>query len=408
MANSTAQSEAATRNNGKLPSGWSYCRFEEFAQNVAERVDPLDTDVKVYIGLEHLDCESLKIRRWGSPDDVIGQKLKFAVGDLIFGRRRAYQRKLGLAETDGICSAHAMVIRAKVDVIDSEFLPFFIQSDVFMERALSISVGSLSPTINWKTLRHQEFPLPSRDEQRRIAKALWLSEDYTRKLEATCEAARIARNTCHRHFLRNGTGHSDFQTTPLGKIPSSWKVESLGECCEIANRLRKPINAATRAEMQGPYPYHGPTGVLDHLNEYRVEGEYVLLGEDGDHFLKYNDWNMTQFVSGRFNVNNHAHIIKGGDDVYTKWVFHYFKHRNIKPYLARQGAGRLKLKKATLEKIPLPVPPHDEQEIIIRLLDECDAAHMDAVHQLETQRLLHSALREALLTPDPERGAECV
>jgi restriction endonuclease S subunit len=103
---------------------------------------------------------------------VEATKLCFKKGDIIFARRRAYQRKLGVAEFDGICSAHAMVLRPRTDIVLPEFLPFFIQSDLFMNRAVEISVGSLSPTINWKTLAMQQFTLPSLEEQRRIAEFL--------------------------------------------------------------------------------------------------------------------------------------------------------------------------------------------------------------------------------------------
>jgi len=159
-----------------LKPGWKTFRFDEIAISVTDRVQPAETELEHYVGLEHLDPESLKIRRWGSPSDVIGQKLGFRKGDIIFGKRRAYQRKLAVADFDGICSAHAMVLRPETDVVLPEFLPFFMQSDLFMNRAMEISVGSLSPTINWRTLAQQEFPLPSLDEQRRIAELLWAAE----------------------------------------------------------------------------------------------------------------------------------------------------------------------------------------------------------------------------------------
>lgn len=141
-------------------SNWKTYRFDEIAKNISERVDPNNTDLKVYIGLEHIDSESLHIKRHGTPDDVNGTKLKFYKGDIIFGRRRAYQRKAGIATWDGFCSAHALVLRANPDVIDPELFPFFLHSDLFMNRAIDISVGSLSPTINWGTLKHQEFQIP--------------------------------------------------------------------------------------------------------------------------------------------------------------------------------------------------------------------------------------------------------
>ncbi len=160
-----------------LKPGWKLVKFGDIAQNVAVRVDPAKANTDIYVGLEHLDPSTLHLRQWGHPSDVTGQKLVFKKGDVIFGRRRAYQRKLAIAEFDGICSAHAMVVRAKPKVILPEFLPFFLQSDMFMERAIEISVGSLSPTINWKTLCIQEFPLPPLEEQKRIAEIFWAADE---------------------------------------------------------------------------------------------------------------------------------------------------------------------------------------------------------------------------------------
>ena len=160
----------------ELKPGWKVWRFDQIAVNVNDRVEPGDTDLDHYVGLEHLDSESLTIRRWGSPDDVGATKLLFKKDDIILGRRRVYQRKLAVAGFDGICSAHAMVLRPRTEVVAPEFLPFFMQSDLFMNRAVEISVGSLSPTINWKTLARQEFALPPLAEQRRIAEVLWAVE----------------------------------------------------------------------------------------------------------------------------------------------------------------------------------------------------------------------------------------
>ncbi len=164
-------------------NGWIKHRFDEMAVVVNDRIDdPAKADVEYYVGLEHLDSESLAIRRWGAPSDVGATKLRFRAGDIIFGRRRVYQRKLAVADFDGICSAHAMVLRAKPAVALPEFLPFFMQSDLFMERAREISVGSLSPTINWKTLAKEEFALPPLGEQRRIAEVLGAAESVVESL----------------------------------------------------------------------------------------------------------------------------------------------------------------------------------------------------------------------------------
>jgi len=186
-----------------LRSGWRTVRFGDIAENVAVRVEPAEAQTDVYVGLEHLNPETLHLRKWGHPSDVTGQKLAFKKGDVIFGRRRAYQRKLAVAEFDGICSAHAMVVRARPEMILPEFLPFFLQSDMFMERAIEISVGSLSPTINWKTLRVQEFLLPPIEEQKRIAEILWAADETAEKYLATCQQVTNLKKTTIRQVARS-------------------------------------------------------------------------------------------------------------------------------------------------------------------------------------------------------------
>lgn len=143
-------------------------KFEKLALNISERVEPKQTDLEIYVGLEHLDSDDLVIRRKGKPEDVIGTKLKIFDGDIIFGKRRAYLRKVAVADFEGIVSAHSMVLRANEEHIEKDFLPYFMQSDEFMNRAVQISEGSLSPTIKWKTLAQQEFMLPKREKQAKL------------------------------------------------------------------------------------------------------------------------------------------------------------------------------------------------------------------------------------------------
>ncbi|WP_211243502.1 restriction endonuclease subunit S [Chitiniphilus eburneus] len=188
--------------NKNLKPGWKVWRFDQIAINVNVRIDnPSESGMEHYVGLEHLDADSLKIRRWGTPDDVEATKLMFKKGDIIFARRRAYQRKLGVAEFDGICSAHAMVLRAKPEVVLPEFLPFFMQSNLFMNRAVEISVGSLSPTINWKTMAAQEFALPSMDEQISLATAFSSIDELLHELDSAQRELAIAERSAIQSVL---------------------------------------------------------------------------------------------------------------------------------------------------------------------------------------------------------------
>lgn len=147
-------------------------KFGEIAKHISKRVEPSETTLEIYVGLEHLDPDSLKITRHGVPSDVAGQKLLVKKGQIIFGKRRAYQRKLAVADWDCICSAHAMVLEAIPGKILPGFLPFFMQSNQFMERAVEISEGSLSPTIKWKILEQQIFRIPNLEYQKTFIKIL--------------------------------------------------------------------------------------------------------------------------------------------------------------------------------------------------------------------------------------------
>lgn len=169
-------------------------RFDQIAINSTEKKKPVEEDRFTYLGLEHLDSGTLKVTRFGSEVAPIGEKLVMHKGDVLFGKRRAYQKKVAIAPFDGIFSAHGMVLRPKEDVIDKDFFPLFISSDYFLDAAIKISVGSLSPTINWRDLKKLEFELPDMDTQRKLAEVLWSINDtmeaYKRLISATDELVK--------------------------------------------------------------------------------------------------------------------------------------------------------------------------------------------------------------------------
>lgn len=188
-----------------------------------------------------------------------------------------------------------------------------------------------------------------------------------------------------------------YKESPLGWIPKKWTESCIEQSCEVHNNLRLPIASEIREKMQGPYPYYGPTGILDYINEFRVDGKYVLIGEDGDHFLKFADWPMTQLVSGRFNVNNHAHLLKGRLCM-TEWIDLWFKHRDITLWLTRQGAGRFKLNKASLLALKVGLPSRREQEAICSVVHSYEsrtATELESLAKLSNQK---AGLMDDLLT----------
>ncbi len=100
-------------------------------ENINTKVKPRPEDSKKYIGLEHLDSGNLHISRWGTEIELKGEKIQMDKGDLIFGKRNAYLRRASLSPFDGICSAHAMVLRPKEKL--TVVFPILMNSDYFMK-----------------------------------------------------------------------------------------------------------------------------------------------------------------------------------------------------------------------------------------------------------------------------------
>jgi len=208
----------------------------------------------------------------------------------------------------------------------------------------------------------------------------------------------LARGIDEHGDLRSEQTHH-FKDSPLGRIPVEWETKRLGDSSEVCNNLRKPIAALVRENMKGDYPYYGPTGILDYIDEYRVDGKFVLIGEDGDHFLKYRTQEMTLLVAGKYNVNNHAHILRGKANILTEWLHHFFLHRDITLHLTRQGAGRFKLNKASLLELPLIAPKDPtEQERILKVMNILRSNQVNSIENLRKLKSQKNALMQDILT----------
>ena len=190
----------------------------------------------------------------------------------------------------------------------------------------------------------------------------------------------------------------DLMQARIKEVPNGWSFFPIAKTFKIRNDLRKPISDEIRCTQQGTYPYYGPTKIQDYIDTYEQDGSFALIGEDGDHFLKYKSQSMTQLVDGKCTVNNHAHIIEGTKTASREWFYYYFMHRDIYSYLSRQGAGRYKLNKASLEKIYVLIPPSEEQNKIVQILSTWDQAILATEKLLENSQQQKKALMQQLLT----------
>jgi type I restriction enzyme, S subunit len=396
-------------------SYWTRARFGDMAVSVTDRVDvPSTAGVERYVGLEHLDSGSLRIARWGVPSDVDATKLRFASGDIIFGRRRAYQKKVAVADFDGICSAHALVLRANPRVALPEFLPLFMQSDVFFERAVSISVGSLSPTINWKDLARQQFDLPPIDEQRRIATLLWSVEAASRRGDYLLNSLkRLEAST--RHIAWNQLGKESMSSKrdrPSVEATTPWvPIREAGEV--LLGRQRSPKYQSGRFSR----PYLRVANVFDgylklddvlsmdfddsDFDRYRLRAGDILLNEGQSRELV----GRSAIYSGEIEgccFQNTLIRFRSSPQVMPEFAFAFFQHlfqTGTFSNIASQTTSVAHLGASRFGALRMPVPTLAVQRQVVQSVVGIKTAVSGVSDAIRSTHRLRDVLGLTLLTP---------
>ena len=187
-------------------------------------------------------------------------------------------------------------------------------------------------------------------------------------------------------------GHKD---SPLGVIPKEWEVKRLGEVCTFLDSQRIPIKDADRGKMQGEYPYYGASGIIDYVNDYIFDDDLILLGEDGANIL-LRSTPLAFLVSGKVWVNNHAHVLKTKQGFDRYYVCNYLEILSYDKY--NTGTAQPTLNREICEKIPILLPPKEEQNRISKLLVEWDTAIEKQSELIKKLKLRKRALMQQLLT----------
>ena len=179
-------------------------------------------------------------------------------------------------------------------------------------------------------------------------------------------------------------------------IPDGWSKNTIDECCEILDSQRVPINSEERAKRKGDYPYYGANGVQGYIDDYIFEGDSILLAEDGGNFDQYADRPIAQWVTGKFWVNNHAHILRAKDNATDKWIFYSLVHKNILKNI--NGGTRAKLNQSDLKEIEILLSPLPEQKKIASILTSVDEVIENTQKQIDKLQDLKKATMNELLT----------
>lgn len=254
-----------------LKPGWRRVKFGDVVRQCKEKANPETSGLERYIAGEHMDTDDLRLRRWGEiGSGYLGPAfhMRFKPGQVLYGSRRTYLRKVAVADFEGICANTTFVLEPhNPNELLPEFLPFLMQTEAFNDFSVKNSKGSVNPYINFSDLAKFEFVLPSLDIQSQIASAI------TSALE--CELAyEQARNNASALFRS--------ASVELLSPADSWKQTLLQDVATVdrGKFSHRPRNLPEF--FGGPYPFVQTGDIVASTGDLR--GASQMLSDEG---LKY-------------------------------------------------------------------------------------------------------------------------
>jgi len=229
--------------------------FSECAQLIKEpwKVNPNDN--LPYIGLEHIEQQTLQFLGKGQSSQVTSQKFKFKNGDILFGKLRPYFRKVVRPNFDGICSTDIFVVRAKPGT-DQSFLYYWMASQEFIDYSSRGSEGTRMPRAKWDFLSIYSKKIPNLDQQKRIGKTLSILDKKIHLLKNINEILKKTIQSIFKSWFIDFDGQKEFVDSELGKIPKGWSISTLGEICKITMGQSPPGNTYNEDGIGVPF-YQG-------------------------------------------------------------------------------------------------------------------------------------------------------
>jgi type I restriction enzyme S subunit len=347
-------------------SAWKRVSLGEVAAASREKVDPSGGSVERFVAGEHMDTDDLKIHRWGDPTEVdLGPAFhrRFRRGQVLYGSRRTYLRKVAVADFEGVCANTTFVVESRDEgVLLQEFLPFVMTSEPFHAFAIAESKGSVNPYVNWSDIERYEFDLPPLDEQKRIADLLWALEFHGRSLADSRSALDLGLSALIDSLFT------------ASNAPES-KIGDVLEVCQYG--------LSSRAGEEGRYPMLRMTN----LRNGRVVGDDLkycdLDSKDLDAYrLEPNDVLFNRTNSAE-HVGHSGIFALAGDYVFASYLVrlrpwtnlvlpqflnHFINSRlgqsRIRVHVSR-GVDQANISASKLKTVMMPVPPLSEQSDLV-------------------------------------------
>lgn len=340
-------------------AGWTRVAFGDVVRLSKARVaDPEAAGIERVVGLEHIEPGDLRIRRWGDVADGTTFTTLFKPGQVLFGKRRAYQRKVAVADFEGVCSGDIYVLEPANGRLMPELLPFLCQTDAFFDHAVGTSAGSLSPRTNWTSLASFEFLLPPIQEQARLVEALSAFRTLHEKLNEAILSSQILREAAFASAISDST----IDREEIGKLAKF----SSGKLIRVSDLPK------SRSDLF-PIPVVGGNGVAGYSDQplEEVPSPCIAIGRVGEYC------GAVHFIDEPCWVTDNALYVKSHSDRLKSRYFELCL-QNLHLNGHATGGAQPLMTQSIINRFKIPVPTVEKQHEIISA-DLAITASLDAV-----------------------------
>ena len=294
-----------------------------------------------------------------------------------------------LDEEDCIISSSYTVFEVEnKEELDPEYLMLWFSRPEFDRYARYKSHGSVREIFDWNELCMVELPVPDIEKQRKIVKAY---KTITDRIDLKQKINDNLLDSVQAIFRSWFVDYDPFD----GVCPSNWETGCVEDIAEFFDSMRKPLSSLERTDMERIYPYYGAVSIVDYVDDYIFDGEYLLVSEDGIYVVDENGHPLIQHISGKFWANNHAHILKGKSGFNEDSLYLFLANTNMAPIVT--GAAQPKINQANLKSFPITIPDSETMlkfnNIIQpffdqRLTNESEIKKLEALQSLLLTRLV--------------------
>ncbi|WP_144780514.1 restriction endonuclease subunit S [Marinobacter maritimus] len=347
--------------------------------------DPISDGYERYIGLEHLDSGSLKIKRWGvTKEDNPSFTRVFCRGHILLGKRRPYLKKAAIAEFDGICSSDIIVIEPKKELKD--LFPFIVQSNDFWDWAVKTSSGSLSPRTKFKSLSSFKLMLPDKLGQNSLLQEVIKSDQVVKTTDQLVDCQETLIEAQYMETFKRQLGIFDCKAYPT-KIysASNTSIQPLRELISKKPQNGQFVKKGSIGEVKCLF-----LNVVDgYANPYSDEDKRELISCSQSEFEKYSLKNgdilfnrsslVKSGIGWPYIVLNDSkpstfdcHIIRVNVDT-DKILPDYLYIYSLSPWARKyflcvgQTTTMTTISQSEIENFPVPIPTIEHQKEIVQL-----------------------------------------